>query len=235
MKHRRMIAALMLGIALLLTALDTTPAAAASPGEFVSKINGLRASKGLGALSVDGRLSGQAQQWAEKMASVNAISHNPNLKGTPGNWTKVGENVGTGGSVAAIFDALVASPGHYRNMVDGSFNSVGVGIAMGSDGRIYTCHVFAAFPGSTTAAAAEAPAAKPAAQATKSAPTTAPKATVKKSTSTTRAPATTATTAPVEPEPAPAVEPAPAPPAPPAPSQQIVSGLAEVGSLATQG
>ncbi len=238
MKKRSSIAFVALAIALFVSILQSAPASAATSGEFVSKINGLRASKGLGALSVDGRLSGVAQAWAEKMAAANKISHNPALGSVPGNWTKVGENVGTGGDVDAIFDALVASSGHYRNMVEGSFNSIGVGVAVGSDNRIYTSHVFAAYPGAggSSGSASSSPAPKVAAAAKPAAPkpTAAPKPAAKP-----KPVSSSAKAVQPAPPPAPAVAaPAPAPaPAPvlPTPSARIVQGLAEVGSIATQG
>ena len=57
-------------------------------------------------------------------------------------WTVVGENIGYGPSVNSIFSALVASPGHYKNMVDPRFTAVGVGAYVDASGRIWTAHIF---------------------------------------------------------------------------------------------
>lgn len=247
MSSRRTFAIVALIVAFLAPLLPAAPAAAASSGDFVSRVNGLRSNKGLGSLSVDGGMSGQAQRWAQQMADAGKISHNPNLGGTPGNWTKVGENVGVGGSVDSIFNALVNSAGHYRNMVDGGFNRIGVGVVVGSDGRIYTCHVFATFPGGGGGSSKPASGSTPAKAAPKAAPAPAKarpaaparpapaKAAVKATPSTTSAPAEPAPAA-EAPEAAPVAEAAPvvAEPAP-VPSARIVSGLAEVNSILTQG
>lgn len=206
----------------------------ASPsGDFLAKINGLRASKGIAPLSTDGRLQGLAQPWANKLAADRALSHRSDLSNTPGNWTSVGENVGTGPSVDAIFNALVASPGHYKNMVNPAFTSIGVGVATGSDGRLYTAHNFAAYPG----AAVPAPGAKSAtvpAPAKKASPPAS--STRKAATPVTTAPKpTTTTTAAPQPEstPAPAANLAPEPVR--IPSSQIVQGFNEIAALSTQG
>lgn len=219
-----------------------TSAHASSQGDFLGRINGLRASKGLSALAIDGRLSSVAQGWANHMADANAISHNPALSSIPGNWTKVGENVGTGASVGVIFDALVASPGHYRNMVDGAFNSIGIGIATGSDGRLYTTHNFAAYPGaggessrpkSTSAPAAKTPSKPPASAPKQPAATPKPAAPKPNAAPDTKAP-------PAENSVAPAPAETPQAGTQPdvvadVPSQQLVQGFSEISELKRQG
>ena len=57
-------------------------------------------------------------------------------------WSTVGENIGYGPSVTSVFNDLVASSGHYNNMVDARFTSVGVGAYVDSTGRIWTAHIF---------------------------------------------------------------------------------------------
>ena len=111
--------------------------------DFVARINSLRASKGLGPLQTYGELAGVAQRWAEHMAAAGAISHNGNLPNdVSAPWTTLGENVGAGTDVDGLMQAFIASPAHYRNLVDGDYGYVGVGVVWGSDGRLYTCHVF---------------------------------------------------------------------------------------------
>jgi hypothetical protein len=125
------------------------PAAdAGTEAQFVSRINSLRASKGLRQLQVDGELVGVARRWTDKMVSDGQISHNPNLGSqVSGNWTKLGENVGVGYDVDGLMQAFIDSPAHYRNLVDPDWNWVGVGVSYGSDGRMYTTHNFMAKPG----------------------------------------------------------------------------------------
>jgi uncharacterized protein YkwD len=167
------------------------PAAAAD--DFVARINQLRASKGLGALSVDGELTAQANQWAGTMANAGRIFHASDLSvGITANWSKLGENVGVGGDTASLFQAFVNSPTHYDNLVDPAYTRVGVGVVH-AGGRMYTAH---RFMGVAPAAAAPPPTAPPttAAPLPTAPPTTA--APVMTAPPTTAAPVTTTTTPP---------------------------------------
>ena len=103
--------------------------AASDESTFVTKINALRASKGIGPLSVDVRLQTIARSWSSQMAGANTLSHNPSYTAqAPSTWTKLGENVGYGPSVDAVATAFVNSPAHYANLVDPAFNAVGIGV-----------------------------------------------------------------------------------------------------------
>jgi len=169
--------------------------ASASPSEsasFVSAINQLRASHGLNHLSVDGNLTQVAQDWAMHMAEENSISHRLDLRaGITALWKAIGENVGVGPNVQELMSAFVASPGHYKNLVDPRFTHIGVGTVRTSGGLIYTAHEFMAVEGSTPAVtSAPTPAAPP---VTRAAPrVTTPRVT----TPVTAAPPTTVTTVP---------------------------------------
>ena len=111
--------------------------------QFLAKINNLRASKGLGALAIDGQLTSIARNWTAHMASAGAISHNPNLATqVTENWQKLGENVGEGPDVDTLFQAFVNSPHHYANLVDPAFSLVGIGVVVAPDGTMYTTHDF---------------------------------------------------------------------------------------------
>jgi hypothetical protein len=116
---------------------------------FVAKINELRASQGLNALSVDGNLSGIAQNWAVNMASQDSIFHRVDLRdGITSLWRRLGENVGMGPNVNDLMQAFIASPGHYKNLVDPIFTHIGVGTVRTPDGMMYTAHEFASIEGS---------------------------------------------------------------------------------------
>lgn len=166
---------------------------AASPAveaQFVSRINSLRASKGLSQLAVSGELTGVARRWTQQMVNAGQISHNPNLGSqVSGSWTKLGENVGVGYDVDGLMQAFINSASHYRNLVDPAWTHVGVGVIVLGDGTMYTTHNFMALP----AAAPPPPPPPP--------PTTSPPPT----TATTAAPETTTTTT-EPPRPAPTPE-----------------------------
>jgi hypothetical protein len=126
--------------------------------QFVADINQLRASKGLGALTIDANLTNVALGWAQKMADDGNISHNPSLRDLiTSNWYKLGENVGFGPTVDTVFRAFVNSPHHYANLIDPSFTHVGVGVVFRGT-TMYTSHEFMQLrSGASSASATTAP------------------------------------------------------------------------------
>jgi uncharacterized protein YkwD len=166
--------------------------ASSAEADFTARINGLRASRGLGPLSTNAELVREARAWAANMAGAGRIFHTSNLSsGITANWTKLGENVGVGAEVGVLFQAFVDSPSHLENLVDPRYTEVGVGVVVVGD-RMFTTHRFMAVapiapspppppPPPVTAPPATAP------------PTTAPPTTMAPP-STTAAPTTTSTT-----------------------------------------
>ena len=145
----------------LVASVAAEPAAAADSGveelDFVARLNQLRASKGLPALATKGALFDLARIWASRMESARGISHNPSLAAQgPAGWKRLGENVGMGYDVQGLHEAFIASPLHYRNMVDPAFDSVGVGVVHAPDGQIFVTVNFM-----TTGAVTKAAPAKP--------------------------------------------------------------------------
>jgi uncharacterized protein YkwD len=110
--------------------------------QFASLINSYRSNNGLAGLTRDGSLDSRARSWSEQMANSGGLSHS-NIGSLLPPWSIAGENVGTGGSVGAIFDALAASSGHRANMLGSAYTHYGVGVWVDSAGVIWTTHVFA--------------------------------------------------------------------------------------------
>jgi uncharacterized protein YkwD len=110
-------------------ALATVPAHAASSDAFsyLSRLNAERKAHGLPALTMRSDLNAVAQRWAGHMASAGALSHNPGLVSQVANWQGVGENVGAGPTIADLDNAFMASPKHRDNVLDGTYNDVGIG------------------------------------------------------------------------------------------------------------
>ena len=162
----------------------------ASESGFLASVNAQRAAGGLAPLTLNGSMTAAADGWTLSMANGSFLAHAGDIvSGTPAGWTKVGENVGRGQSVASLTSAFMNSAGHRANIMDPAYTHIGIAVyTHPSDGRIYTTHRFAALPG-----AAPAPPAAPAA-----APTAAP----------------TATPVPPTPVPATPVPPTPVPPTP---------------------
>jgi hypothetical protein len=210
---RRLGVAVVVGILPVLLATVPARAAGGTAEAFLGKINSLRASVGAAPLSEDAALDSVAQRWADHMASTTTLAHNPSLsQQVSGNWTLLGENVGYGPTVDAIFNAFVASPHHYENLVDKAYNRVGIGVAVGSDGLIYTTHDFEAMPGGGTTASAPRTTVK----STTSRPTVAPKPKITVSVPQVSVPQPAA----------PAAQPAQAPPPPPPPAPEMSPRLA---------
>jgi uncharacterized protein YkwD len=139
-------------VALLLVALTASvvaplPAGAASPltseeQQFLGQVNGHRANAGLPALRVTADLTDAARAQSQRMASENRLYHTANLAGAVSGWLRLGENVGYGGSVAVVDDALINSPGHRANILGSAFTQVGVGVVKASTGRIWVTQIF---------------------------------------------------------------------------------------------
>jgi uncharacterized protein YkwD len=114
---------------------------ASAESDFASRINSFRTSNGLAALSRNGSLDSYARSWAQQMAERQKLGHSDISSLIPP-WQAVGENVGKGGSVGPIFDALAASPGHIENML-GDYTDFGIGVYRDSNGVLWTAHAFA--------------------------------------------------------------------------------------------
>lgn len=131
-------------------ALTPTPHAGALDGygqDWLNKINGLRASKGLNPLQLDGELTSLAQGWSEHMAATHTLSHTPNMAANvTSDWTKLGENVGYGPNNDLIWNGFLNSPAHYANLVDPAYTHVGIGVAF-VGGTEFVAHRFMASGG----------------------------------------------------------------------------------------
>ena len=123
----------------------SAPNSASSSADLLAMVNNLRVSRGVAPLTPDPAIASPAQAWTDHMASMRTLAHNPNLAAQmPPGWTGLAENVGEGGDVKAIFNALVNSPSHYANMMNPSYNLTGVGVAWDASGTTYVTEDFAA-------------------------------------------------------------------------------------------
>jgi uncharacterized protein YkwD len=144
-RRRRLLA--VLGVVLL-----TITASACMPAEertFFDRTNGLRSSRGVPGLADHDALNAKAEGWAQQMAATGVLAHSQiqqGLEGLP--WRALGENVGvsvpTSDTLRGVHDAFVASQEHRRNLLDPTYTHMGVGVAVGPDGRVWVAEVFAA-------------------------------------------------------------------------------------------
>jgi hypothetical protein len=122
-------------------------AAASAPNEteaqFLDLLAEERAAHGLRTLSPMAELTAGARLHAAEMAEAGFIFHNAELGSVlPDGWNKLGENVGVGYAAASLHMAFMASPGHRDNIVDPSYDAVGVG-TVEAGGAMYVVFVFA--------------------------------------------------------------------------------------------
>ncbi len=142
--------------------------------QLLSMLNSARQGAGLAPLAADPAIAQVARTWSGHMVGVHgrtgdpvvnpaaptdceqsSLCHNPDLGTAVGGlvpgWTRIGENIGVGGDVTTVNAALLASPGHFANIM-GDYNRVGIGVAVEGT-RIWATFDFANAPGTPTPAA----------------------------------------------------------------------------------
>jgi uncharacterized protein YkwD len=135
---------LLLAVIFTLMGLSSPIASAESASDenaMFAATNQSRADNGLPALQYDAALSNVSNAWADHLAAVRTLSHNPNLVDQVNNevttqWTRLGENVGFGPDVAQLEQAFMNSSAHRANIL-GDYNRVGVGAARDGNGTLW--------------------------------------------------------------------------------------------------
>lgn len=121
--------------------------------QVVSLVNSERAAQGLTALQSDSELAKIAQQKAEDMAENQYFSHTSPIYGSAFDMLKAagysyksaGENIAMGQkSAASVMDGWMHSSGHRANILDASYEKIGVGYAVSAAGTPYWVQIFAA-------------------------------------------------------------------------------------------
>lgn len=119
---------------------------------FARRINAERSDRNLGKLSLDPELSKAARVHTNEMVRRSVLYHTPSdkLRRRVTNWIVLGENVGVGGSVSSLHDAFMASPAHRDNVLDATYQHVGIGTKK-ANGRMWVTVIFEAVtdPGTT--------------------------------------------------------------------------------------
>jgi uncharacterized protein YkwD len=111
----------------------------------VDQANGLlvlnrdRAAHGVRALKVTNALAPAAQTHAQAMANADTLYHSELRLGR--GECSMGENVGYGSSISQVEGAFMASPPHRANILNGSFNLVGIGVVR-QNGRVWVDQLF---------------------------------------------------------------------------------------------
>jgi uncharacterized protein YkwD len=114
-------------------------------GVAADMVNETRAAHGLGWLTPDRELQILANRQANAMADSGYAFHGNLGYHLSWGWWAWAENVGAGPSVGWIHGAFMDSWSHSATILNPNYNYVGVGVAYGSDGRVYVAQVFGAW------------------------------------------------------------------------------------------
>ncbi len=141
---------LLAAVILALSAMVLPQRALAGPADdasyAVDAINETRWAHGLASLTPDRELQILANRQANQMAQSGHIHHSGDLGAQLSwGWWAWAENVGYGPSVGWVHGAFMNSWYHSANILDPTFNYVGVGVAYGYDGKMYVAQVFGAW------------------------------------------------------------------------------------------
>lgn len=113
--------------------------------EIVDAMNRERASRGLGPLRLNSKLSLAANDRIEDMFAKRYFAHTSPDGIDPFEWVLhrgyryrlIGENLAVGYRGTAVVDGWMRSPGHRENILQRGFDEVGIAIADGSPRRGY--------------------------------------------------------------------------------------------------
>lgn len=143
--RRRRPAHLLAGIVIILVAGGGCESTPIERSEVIARVNQSRSEQGLGPLRENIQLDQKADAWAQHLRDVCDLSHSKLSDGAPSTWLKLGENVGYGGTIAAIHEAYLNSPGHRANIMDPTFTQIGAAAVWGDcegQHRVFTVQEF---------------------------------------------------------------------------------------------
>jgi uncharacterized protein YkwD len=131
------------GLVLSPTLAPPASALTAPEGAVRDLTNAARSSVGVPKLWVSTPLSNYARQHSREMAARNTLYHQDLPKLLRGwNWRTLGENLGLGANVTVIHQAWMASSAHRANILNRSFDRMGVGVHIDSAGRRWATVIF---------------------------------------------------------------------------------------------
>lgn len=119
--------------------------------QVVDLVNAQRSKNGLSALTHNWELSRVARYKSQDMIDKNYFSHTSPTYGSPFDmmksfgisYTAAGENIAKGqNSPQSVMNAWMNSSGHRANILNKSYNQIGVGVAKDSRGNLYWTQMF---------------------------------------------------------------------------------------------
>ena len=126
------------------------PGVPATASKLLGMLNQARAREGLAAMHRDRALDQVARAHANTMIQTGRVAHNTGdgspasrVQGAQVNALRIGENVARAPTLRRIHDALWNSPSHRDNMLDSSFDRVGIALVRGERGKLWAVQLFA--------------------------------------------------------------------------------------------
>ena len=142
-RTRMLVAGLLVALSALVLPGQAVADQAGDAASSTDLVNASRAAYGVDWLTPDPELQAVAQGQADRMAGSGYIFHSEDLGGQLSwGWSAWAENVGYGPSVDWTHGAFMGSGYHAANILESSYNYVGVGVAYDYDGRVYVAQVF---------------------------------------------------------------------------------------------
>ncbi|MEV4332010.1 CAP domain-containing protein [Streptomyces sp. NPDC049597] len=124
---------------------DSTPSG--PEAQVLALVNKERAAAGCGPVAANDRLTQAADDYSDVMAGSGVMSHTgpdgstmtSRVEAAGYAWSTLGENIAQGQpDAASVMDAWMNSPGHRANILNCSFDELGVGVHFGDDGPWWT-------------------------------------------------------------------------------------------------
>lgn len=125
------------------------PASTEYRDQLIAATNAARIENGQKALPADPALNQVATTWSQVQAVENRMYHNAALSSQiPGGATRWSENVLQNVWTATpqeLVDQWMASPGHRINLLRADHTTMGVGVAVAANNKLYATQVFARY------------------------------------------------------------------------------------------
>lgn len=124
---------------------DSTPSG--PEAQVLALVNKERAAAGCGPVTANDRLTQAADDYSDVMADSGVMSHTgpdgstmtSRVEAAGYAWSNLGENIAQGQpDAASVMDAWMNSPGHRANILNCSFEELGVGVHLGDGGPWWT-------------------------------------------------------------------------------------------------
>ncbi len=113
--------------------------------DLLTRVNQERQARGVAPLVSDPRLVQFARDWSFTMAS-SGFRHSDIRRLFEGRFNFVGENIawasGSGATAGNIHVMWMQSTGHRKNMLSPGFDSIGIGVFCGPDGKLWATQNF---------------------------------------------------------------------------------------------